>query len=352
MMNPPRRDCASDAQYEALLRLMIGPWIAQAIFVAAKLDIADRLRDGAQSAAALAAATDVDAAALHRVLRALASVGVFREEGSGGFALTPLAQGLRGDVPNSLRDYAIMLGERWIWLSLGEMSHSVRTGETAFAHVFAAPIFEYYAANADAASTSARGLATRSAQEDTAIVGSYDFSAARHVIDVGGGQGTLLGTILARHRGATGTLFERPQVAAMAQALFDKGDLAQRCRVAAGDFFRSVPAGGDVYLLKKVIHDWDDARAIAVLRACRAAMTLASRLLLLEPVIGEPNAPGFAKLLDLLMLVVSGGRERTEAEHRGLLASAGLRLARVIATASTISIIEAVPIDDVAARTG
>jgi hypothetical protein len=340
----PRPDGATDASYDALLRLMIGPWIAQAIFVAAKLDLADRLRDGPQPVAALAAASGADPAALYRVLRALASVGVFRERDDGCFALTPLAQGLRGDVPASLRDYAIMLGERWIWLSLGEMLHSVRTGETAFARVFAAPIFEYYAAHPDAASTSARGLAARSVQENAAILAAYDFSAAPHVIDVGGGQGTLLQAILERHPDATGMLFERPQVAAMARAQFKTSDLAPRCRVIAGDFFRSIPTGGDLYLLKKVIHDWDDARAVTILRSCRAAMAPQSRLLLLEPVIAEPNAPSFAKLLDLLMLVVSGGQERSADAHSALLARAGLRLTRLIPTASTISIIEAVPL--------
>jgi SAM-dependent methyltransferase len=222
------------------------------------------------------------------------------------------------------------------------MLHSVRSGETAFARVFAAPIFEYYAAHPDAASTSAKGLAARSAQENTAILAAYDFSSAPHVIDVGGGQGTLLQAILERHAGATGMLFERPQVAAMARAQFEKSDLAPRCRVIAGDLFRSIPAGGDLYLLKKVIHDWDDTCAAAILRSCRAAMAPSSRLLLLEPVVAEPNVPSFAALLDLLMLVVSGGQERTLAEHSRLLAQAGLRLTRTIPTASAVSILEAV----------
>jgi hypothetical protein len=335
---------AAEPSYDALLRLLVGPWIAQAIFVAAKLDIADRLRDGPQSSAALAAAAGVDAPALHRVLRALASVGLF-EERAGGFALTPLAQGLRGDHPQSLRDYAIMLGEQWIWRSLGEMRHSVRSGEAAFAHVFGAPPFDYYAAHPEAAATSARGLATRSAQENAAILDAYDFSRARQVVDVGGGQGTLLSAVLQRHPHLDGVLLERPQVAVMAQATFQASDLARRCSIVAGDFFAAVPRG-DVHLLKKVIHDWDDARALAILRACRAAMAPHGRLLLLEPVIPPPNVPGFAKLLDLLMLVVTGGQERSADEHRVLLAQAGLRLARVIPTASTLSIIEAVPIVD------
>jgi hypothetical protein len=279
-------------------------------------------------------------------MRALASVGVFKEQHDGLFALTPMAQGLRGDVPDSLRDYAIMLGERWIWRSLGDILHSVRTGGPAFAHVFGAPLFEYYAANPEAALTSAAGLARRSAQENAAILAAYDFSAATHVVDIGGGQGTLLCAVLESHPHIGGTLFERPQVAAMAQASFDGVDLARRCNVIAGDFFHAVPSG-DLYLLKKVIHDWDDARAAAILRTCRAVMTPRSRLLVLEPVIAQPNVPGFAKLLDLLMLVVSGGRERTQAEHRSLLVAAGLRLTRVIPTASTVSIIEACPVADI-----
>jgi len=339
----PAHTGAAEPSYDALLGFMIGPWVAQAIFVAAKLNIADRLCAAPQSVAALAAASEVDPAALQRVLRALASVGIFTEQADGCFALTPLAQGLRSDAPQSLRDYAIMLGERWVWSSIGGMLHSVRTGGTAFAHVFGAPVFEYYSAHPDAAAVSASGLAVRSAQENAAIVAAYDFSAARHVVDVGGGHGTLLQAILTQVPHATGTLLERSQVAEMARRSIERSALAPRYHVVAGDFFQSVAAGGDLYLLKKVVHDWDDARAIAILRGCRGAMKPTSRILLLEPVIGEPNAPDFAKLLDLLMLVVTGGQERSEDAHRRLLAAAGLRLTRVIPTASTISIVEAVP---------
>jgi len=334
---------ARDGAYDALLRLMVGPWVAQAIFVAAKLDIADRLREGPRASAALAAASGADPDVLYRVLRALASVGVFAEQGDRQFALTPLAQGLRSDVENSLRDYAVMLGERWIWRSLGDMLHSARTGEPAFAQVFGADVFDYYATNPQAAATSAEGLAVRSAHENAAILSAYDFSAVRHAIDVGGGQGTLLRALLQRHPWLRGTLFEREQIAAMARQSLARSALAPRCDVIAGDFFREIAVAGDLYLLKKVVHDWDDARAVTILRNCRAAMTPRSRLLLLEPVIRQPNVPDFAKLLDLLMLVVSGGRERSEAEHARLLARAGLRPTRLIPTASTISIIEAAP---------
>src|SRR6266568_6553997 len=307
---------------EALLRLMTGPWIAQAIFVAAKLGIADLVGEEPRPSGKLAAASGVDAQSLHRVLRALASVGVFAEDNEGRFELTPMAGYLRSQVPCSLRAYAIMLGEQWHWRCWGEILHSVRTGKTAFEHIFGKSVFEHYAEHPEAARISIEGLASRSAQENAAIRGAYDFSRARTLIDVGGGQGTLLLSLLAREPHLTGILLDRPQVIASAKPLLDRSEHTDRVTAVGGDFFETVPAGGDIYLLKKVLHDWDDARAIAILKVCRAAIGRAGRLLVLEPVIAEGNAPGFAKLLDLLMLVYAGGRERSEAEHRGLLAAA------------------------------
>jgi hypothetical protein len=335
---------AEVAPAQTLLRMITASWIAQAIYVAAKLGVADLLISGPQSPGHLAERTGAHPRALYRVLRALASVGIFAEGSDGRFGLTPLAEPLRSDTPDSLRPFAIMMGSEWAWRSWGEIMHSVRTEMSAFEQVYGSPLFEYYAKNPEAARIFSEGLTSRSRPENAAVVAAYDFSGARTMVDVAGGQGSLLAAILAANPKARGILFDLPHVIAMARQTLEKAGVAERCELVSGDFFSAVPAGGDVYILKKVIHDWDDAQAPAILRTCRAAIPAHGRLLLIELVIPPGNEPSFGKLLDLLMLVYPGGRERTEAEHRDILASAGFRLERVIPTASTVSIVEAVPL--------
>jgi O-methyltransferase/methyltransferase family protein len=329
----------------ALLHMMTGCWISQALYVAAKLGIADLLQEGPQSCARLAEATQTHAGALYRVLRALASVGVFAEDEMGCFRLTPLADLLRTDAPGSLRAFAIMLGAPEHWRAWEGVLHSVRTGQPAFDHVFGIPLFQYFPTHPEAARIFDDAMTSRSGQENTAILAAYDFAAAHTVVDVGGGQGTLLASILEVHPHARGVLFDLPHVIAPARTHIERAGQAARWECVAGDFFTAVPTGGDCYLLKKVIHDWDDERAQRILTNCRTAMSSAGRLLLMEPLIPPGNEASFNKLLDLLMLVWNaGGRERTEREHQGLLASAGFHLSRVIPTRSGISIIEAVPV--------
>ena len=336
-------DAGTEPPERALMRLLSGAWVAQAIFVAAKLGIADLLREGPRSAADLAAAAGAHAPSLHRVLRALAGIGIFAADAQGRFALTPMAEPLRSDAPGSLRAYAVMNGERWVWRSWGEIEHSVRTGRPAFEHVFGAPLFEYYAAHPEAGRVSSDALRALSAADDAAILAAYDFPAGGTVVDVGGGQGSLLAAVLAARPGLRGVLLDRPPVVEMARGRLEAAGVAGRCDLVAGDFFAAVPAGGDVYLLKKVLHDWGDEDARAILARCRAAMPDTGRLLVAEPVVPEGNRPSEAKWLDLLMLVYAGGRERTEAEHRELLASAGFAPGRVLPTASGVSLIEAQP---------
>jgi hypothetical protein len=328
---------------QELADMLAGAWLAQALAVVAKLGVADLLSAGPQVPAEIAAATATQPAAMYRVLRALAGAGVFVEDDSGRFGLTPLADPLRSDAADSIRSYAVMTGERWVWQSFGCLEHSLRTGAPAFDHVFGAPLFDYYAAHPDAARVSADGLKSVGRGQDDAVIAAYHFSGAGTVVDVGGGQGGLLTAILARYPEARGVLFDLPHVAAMARQTFEAAGLSARCRAEGGDFFSEVPEGGDIYLLRKVIHDWDDDRARAILRTCRSAMSEGSRLLLLEMVVPAGNTAAYAKLLDLLMLVYAGGRERTEAEYRDLLTSAGFSVSRILPTASAVSIIEAVP---------
>ena len=328
----------------SLLGLITGCWVSQAIYVAAKLGIADLIGAGPKSCQQLAAATRTDPGALFRVMRALASVGIFAEDPPEQFRLTPLAAQLQSGAPGSLRALAILMGEKEHWRAWEAVLHSVRTGQSAFSQVFGAPLFQYLSHHPDAAQRFDEAMTSRSGAENAAILAGYDFSAARVVIDIGGGQGSLLESILRAEPGARGVLLDLPHVHELFRARSVDAGQEHRCEFRAGDFFYDVPAGGDVYLLKRIIHDWDDRRSGLILGNCRKAMCPGSRLLVIEPVVPSGNAPSFSKLLDLLMLVwQEGGRERTESEHRSLLAEAGFNVNRIIPTPAGVSIIEAIP---------
>jgi len=328
---------------QALMQLIAGATVAQAISVVCKLGIADLLRAGPRTCVDMAAAVGAHAPSLYRVLRALAGVGIFAEDQDGGFVLTPLAQPLRSDVPNSVQAYAVMSGERWVWRSLGEIEHSVRTGESAFEHVFGAPLFDYYSAHPEAGQVSANALSSLSRRDNDAVIDAYDFTGARTIIDIGGGQGSLLAAVLVANPGLRGVLFERQPVIEMARTQLNAAGVADRCELVSGDFFATIPAGGDIYIMKKVIHDWNDDDARVILKRAHAAMPASARLLLADHVVPPGNEPSEAKWLDLLMLVYAGGRERTESEHRDLLASAEFAFDRIVPTASSVSLIEARP---------
>jgi hypothetical protein len=336
------------------MRLLTGAWIARAVQVATLVGVPDALADGPLPLAELAARTGTRPDPLYRVLRALATVGVVAEEAgdAGGtpadgtpdprFRLADVGTCLRSDVPGSLGPFAVMSGSDWVWRSWGAMEHTLRTGETAFDSVFGSPLFDYYAGHPDAAAVGAAGLTSRSAAENDAILAACDLGAARRIVDVGGGEGTLLRAVLRAHPGTTGVLLEMPHVVEFARRAVAGAPEAGRAEFVAGDFFAEVPGGGDVYLLKKVLHDWADEPAAAILRSVRAALPEGARLLVVEHVVLPGNEPSFAKLLDLLMLVYAGGRERSEAEFRLLLATAGLTLTRVVPTAAAVSVLEAV----------
>ena len=274
-------------------------------------------------------------------MRALASIGIFTEEPDGSFALTTLADLLRSDAPGSLRAYAIMNGERWVWRSWGEIEFSVRTGQPAFEHVFGLPLFDYYASNPESGSVSAAALSSLSVAENSAIVAAREFPLTGTVVDVGGGEGSLLASILTAHPGIDGVLFERPAVIEAARLRLAAAGLADRCRLVSGDFFTVVPPAGDLYLMKKVIHDWDDEEAQTILARCRAAMPASARLLLAEQMILDDAQRSATKWLDLLMLVYAGGRERTAEEFGDLLTRSGFRMERVIPTTANVCVIEA-----------
>jgi len=322
-----------------LFQMATAYWVSQAIYVAAKLGIADLLANGPQSAATLAAATRSDGRSLFRVLRALSSVGVLSQAGKDRFALSRLAEPLRSDVPGSLREIVITIGEIH-YQACGQLLHSVRTGSPAFNQVFGAGLFDYLQQNADASDTFDRGMTNLSSLLAHAVLLAYDFSGISSIIDVGGGEGELLRRILALNPEMTGIVFDLPNaIQSMKGASSDRA----RCSFVAGNFFESVPEGADAYLLCGVIHDWDDDRAVTVLRKCRKAIASNGRLLIVDMIVPETASPSFSKLLDLNMMVMTGGRERTKAELCALLDAADYGLTKIIPTMAPQSIIEARP---------
>ena len=328
-------------QRDVLREQIMGFRTTQMIHVAAKLGLADLLAAGPRSVASLAAAAGAEPQALHRLLRALASLGIFAEDAEGAFMLTPQAELLRSDVQGSLRDVALLYGEDWLWQAYGAMTHSVRTGAPAFAKVHGQPFYGYLHAHPRAAAHFNAAMTGFSSHETAAILEAYDFSGARSVADIGGGHGALLAALLRAHPQMTGTLLDLPSVVAGASQVLGEMGIAERAQIRAGDFFDEAPRGADLYVMKSVLHNWDDIDALRILSTCRAAMAPEARLLVIERVVPEGNAPSEAKLFDINMLVVAGGRERTEPDYRRLLDQAGLALMRVAATRSPLSVIVA-----------
>jgi hypothetical protein len=310
--------------------------------VAAKLGIADLLKDSPKSCSELATATGTNARSLYRVLRALASLGVFAETEPNHFTLTPLAACLKSDVPNSVRAFVIMLGEEH-YRAWGEFMHSVQTGGSSFEHVYGMNVFEYYAQNPEPAKIFDESMTNFSVIESAAIASSYDFSSIQTLVDVAGGEGLLIASILKSNPTLKGILFDQPYVIERGKPFLAAEGVSERCQLIAGNFFESVPEGGDAYILKHIIHDWDDERAIAILKQCHKVMPENGKVLLAEQVIPPGNEPFMGKLLDLNMLVMApGGCERTEAEYRALFEKAGFKLTRIVPTQEEVSIIEGI----------
>ena len=316
--------------------------VTQALYVAAKLGVADLIADGARPVSELAAETKTNERALYRVLRSLASVGVFKETDPKVFALTPYADALRADVPGSMRNNVIFMGAEWHWRVLGNMLYSVQTGKPAWGHTHGVEVFEFFNANPEAAEIFNRAMTGMSVGTAAAVVEAYDFSGTKTLADIAGGHGYMLAHVLKGNPNIKGILFDMPSVIAGAQAILDKEGVAERVEQVAGDFFASVPEGADTYMTKSIIHDWDDERAVKILKNIQKVLPGDGRLLLVELVVPESDEPHFSKLLDLEMLCSPGGQERTESEFRELLAAAGLRLTRIIPTKSPYSVIEAV----------
>jgi len=321
----------------AVLNLLAGAWKAQAVHVAAHLGIADLVKETPKTAVELARATSTHPQSLHRLLRALAAEGVFAEDEGGRFRLTPMAACLLTDAPHSQRSLAMMTGEEH-FRAWGDLLYSIRTGRPSFDHVYGKPIFDYLATQPRAAEIFDAAMTGVHGAETAAMLDAYDFAGIGTLIDIGGGNGSLLGAVLDRNPAMKGILFDVGHVVERA-----KPKLHARATAVAGNFFEKVPPGADAYLMRHIIHDWEDERSQLILRNCRKAMGPDARLLLIESVIPPGNAPFFGKWLDVNMLVIPGGQERTEAEYRALYQAAGFRLTRVVSTGAEISVIEGVP---------
>ncbi len=335
---------AGRPQLEAVLQLMIGGCTtSQLIYVAAKLGIADCLHDGPKGADQLAAEVGAQPESLYRLLRALAVMGLFAETEGRAFALTPLGALLQTTAPQSLRGWAIVHGEE-LYRTWEGLLYSVQTGQPGFEHVYGMGWWDYLGQHPETAAVFNQRMTTVFAQRNTAIAAAYDFSSCHTIVDVAGGQGSLLAAILSAHPSVRGVLFDLPAVVEGAQPLLEQAGVRERCEVVGGDMFVVVPSGGDAYLLSTIIHDWKDEQAVAILRNCRRAMTDQARLLLVELIVPSDNTPSTTKIMDVGMMVMMHGQERTEAEYRDLYQAAGFALTQVLPTASQYSILEGRPV--------
>lgn len=329
-----------DAQ---LLQLVSGAFVSQAIYVAAKLGIADLVAEGPRDVRYLAEKTATEERSLYRLLRACAGVGAFTETAEKTFANTPMTETLRSDNPRSTRDLTIWLGEEPHWRVYGELLYSVRTGKPAWDKVHGEPVFEtLFKTDPALGAIFNRAMTSYSHQSIGPVLEAYDFSGAETIADIAGGFGHLLAAVLAANPGAKGVLFDLPAVVEGAPAMLDSYGVADRVRIVEGDFFSAVPVRADIYMLKHIIHDWYEDRCQTILRNIRENMPEDGRVLIIETVIPEGNEPHFGKIIDLEMLLSPGGVERTPSEFAELLAASGFRLNRIIPTAGPMSIVEAV----------
>ena len=324
-----------------LMQLVMGKWVSMAISVAAKLRIADKLAAGPKSVEQLAGETQTHAPSLYRLLRALAGVGVFAVNETGQFRQTAMSEFLRTGVPGSIRGIADYCGAPWSWEPWGRAMDAVRTGDTSFNEFYGESVFDYLAKHPDESAVFNEGMTGFSSVTAGAVAEAYDFNAFGTIADIGGGHGMLLTTIMKKHPSPKGIVFDSPHVVAGAPPTIESAGLASRCTTAGGDFFQGVPPA-DLYMMRHILHDWNDERSTLILENCRMAAKPGAKLAVVELVIPPGNEPSMGKILDLEMLVIASGKERTEAEYASLFAGAGWKFTRIVPTKSPVSILEGV----------
>jgi hypothetical protein len=326
----------------ALLQLITGRWVSQTIGVAAELGFADEIESGPKTAAEIASAKDLHAPSVYRVLRALASIGIFAEQ-DGRFMQTPLSDALRSDVPYSMRGLARMVNMNSAIDAWNAVEHCVRTGGSGFEHAHGMQAFAYFDQHPADREMFANGMSSLTAQVGTAVAQAYDFSSMKMLADIGGSHGMVLALVLAKYPELRGTLFDRPGVVADAKPVLDMHGVAGRVACIGGDFFESVPTGADAYLMKHILHDWNDLDAGRILATIHRAAAPGSKLLIVEAIVEEGNTPQFAKFLDIeVMAMTPGGHERTLEQWQTLLQASGYAFSRVVPTPTPVVVIEAI----------
>ncbi len=325
-----------------LIQMATGAWVARTLHAAAMMGLADQLAVGPKTAAELAGPLRAHAPSLHRLMRTLASLGVLAEQKEQRYSLTPLGEALKLNAPGSARSTVLTFGSPWAQSAWDHLVYSVQSGKTGFEKAQGMPLFDYLARHPEAASLFNETMVGFHSQEPPAVAAAYDFSTFKTIVDVGGGTGNLLAAILTHYAGPRGVLFDLPHVATEASSLLKAKGVNNRVTIEAGDFFISVPAGGDAYLLSHIIHDWDEDQCLTILRNIRKAMNSGGRLLITEMVLPAGDTPHPGKMLDIAMLVWPGGQERTLAEYDRLLSKGRFHLARVVPTESAVNVMEAV----------
>ncbi|MBK1871511.1 methyltransferase [Aestuariivirga sp. YIM B02566] len=327
-----------------LIQMASAYWVSRIVHAAAELGLADHLAQGPLSAADIAGKAKLNAPALHRLMRSLAGLGILDEGEDKRFALTPLGEALKSGkaVAGSARAAVLTLASPWFSTAMDQLSESVRSGATAFEKINGMPVFDFLGQRPEAASLFSETMVGIHGSEPPAVAEAYDFSGLKTVVDVGGATGNMLAAILLRHKSLRGILADLPHVVKDAPAFLSAKGVSDRVSISPHNFFDSVPAGGDAYVLSHILHDWSEAQCLTILRNLHKAMTADARLLIVEMVLPGRNEPHFGKILDMVMLAVPGGEERTGEEYRALLAKAGFKLTRIVPTASPVSVIEAV----------
>lgn len=342
MQDGVKREAGVPPPAAQLIQMAAGYWISCILHAGAQLGLADRLANGAKTAAEIAQKDGLDAQALHRLMRSLAGLGILSEKDDKRFALTPLGEALKSGAPGSARASILTFCSPWFMGAMEDLVYSVRTGKTSFEKINGKGVFDYLGQRPEEASLFSETMIGVHGSEPAAVAKAYDFSTLGTIVDVGGATGNVLAEILTVHKAPRGILADLPHVVKDAPALLKARGVAERISIEAHNFFTSVPKGGDAYILSHVIHDWSEAQCLTILGNVHKAMPQDARLLLIEMVVPGKDEPHFSKILDMVMLAVPGGEERTADEYRALLDKAGFKLTRVVPTASTVSVIEAV----------
>jgi len=324
-----------------IIQMATAYWLSALVYTAAKLGVPDLLENGPRSSGDLAEATHTHPRAFHRFLRSLAGFGILAQQDDGRFVVTPLGEALQTGAPGAARATVLTMASPWAWGAFGELQYSLETGDPSVEKVLGMAIFDHLAAHPDEAALFSESMVGIHGAEPLAVAAAYDFSRFHSIVDVGGATGNMLAAILSAHPEPRGILFDRPHVVTDAPALLRARGVDGRVSIAEGSFFEHVPAGGDLYILSHIIHDWTEAQCLTILGNCRRAMNPGAKLLIVEFVLPEGNTPHFGKLTDMVMLTIPGGEERTVAEYDTLLGAAGFKRTRLVPTASEVSIVEA-----------